>query len=119
MLYRDDEFSVYVQSTVDVATSALLRDLATGLIEAVNGLNYGAGAPVTPVVKAIALEVAARAYRNPDGVQSRTRAIDDYSTTDRWDAVALGVFLTDSEIARLSRHAHLPVRTAWLGSRVC
>jgi hypothetical protein len=101
-IYSLEEFASYVQSDVDTATASLLRDLVTGLIQAVDGNNYSATSP-SATVKAVALEAAARSYRNPGGITSRSESIDDYSVTDRWEDTAkeLGVFLTDREIARL------------------
>jgi hypothetical protein len=62
--------------------------------------------PETPVpvwVKAMALEVGARAARNPKGLASWTRSVDDASRTERLpDAAArAGIYLTDDERARL------------------
>lgn len=101
-LFTPEEFASYVQSDVDTATTVLLRELVTGLIEAVDGNDYTVDTP-TATVKAIALEATARAYRNPDGIASRSEAIDDYSVTNRWDTQAadLGLYLTSGEIARL------------------
>jgi hypothetical protein len=73
----------------------------------VNGLVTEAWkTPETPVpfwVKTIALETAARAARNPKGLASWTRSLDDGSRTERLpDAAArAGVYLTDVDRARL------------------
>lgn len=73
----------------------------------VNGVITDAWAnPVDPIpywVKAIALEAGARAARNPKGLQSWTRAVDDASRTERYSEAAArtGVYLTDDELARL------------------
>lgn len=101
-LYTLEEFASYVQSDVDTATATLLRALVTGLIEAIDGNDYTTDTP-TAAAKAIGLEAAGRAYRNPNGSTSRSEAIDDYSVTDRWEtqAAELGVFLTFAEMARL------------------
>jgi hypothetical protein len=100
-IYSAEEFASYVQSDVDTATTVLLRSLVTGLIEDVTGLDYDLVMP-TATVKAVALEAAGRAYRNPNGVSSRTEGIGNYNYTDRWEASAeLGVLLTDGDLARL------------------
>lgn len=75
--------------------------------ELVNGLiNEAWRTPVEPVpawVRAIALEVGARAARNPKGLQSWTRSIDDGSRTERLaeSGARAGIYLTDDEAARL------------------
>lgn len=79
---------------------------ATRWAEIVNGVVTDAWAvPENPVpywVKAIALECGARAARNPKGLQSWTKSVDDASRTERFAAAArTGVFLTDDELARL------------------
>lgn len=78
------------------------------IVELVNDLVTEAWAePVDPVpsrVKLIALEVAARPARNPKGLSSWTRSVDDASRTERLSdsAARTGVFLTDEEAAYLS-----------------
>jgi hypothetical protein len=103
-LYTLEEFASYVQSDVDTYTATLLRDLVTGLIDAAVGISFDPDAGTT-AQKAVALEAAARSYRNPNGISSVTVAIDDYSRTDRWESAALaarvGVYLTAAERAEL------------------
>ena len=103
-LYTLEEFASYVQSDVDTYTATLLRDLVTGLIDAVVGDTFDPDAG-TVTQKAVALEAARRAYQNPNGTTSTTVSIDDYSRTDRWEmarlADRLGVFLTAAERADL------------------
>lgn len=84
----------------------LLIELTNGLIEEVCGEG-----PYPAHVAAVALEVAARAYRNPDGFSSET--IDDY--TYRRDAATrqAGVYLTDEERSRLCGGAPR-VKMGWL-----
>lgn len=55
--------------------------------------------PVPVRVQAIALEVGARAWRNPEGYSSET--IDDYTYRRDADTRRAGVYLTDSERAEL------------------
>ncbi|RNL66246.1 hypothetical protein EFK50_01060 [Nocardioides marmoriginsengisoli] len=62
--------------------------------------------PVEPVpawVRAIAFEVGARASRNPKGLQSWTRSVDDASRTERYSeqGARAGIYLTPEEAARL------------------
>jgi hypothetical protein len=96
-LYTIQEFADYLESDVNDARATLLRDLVTGLIAEVAGATWVLDDAST-TVKAIALAAAGRAYVNPQGLESQTRAIDDYSTTDRWSADSVGLFLTDSEV---------------------
>lgn len=89
-LYTLDEFAAYMQSdAINTTTATLLLDLVTGLVDE---LGTFTAYPVS--VKAVALEAAARAYRNPDGLTSET--VDDW--TGRRESAA-GVYLTESEIA--------------------
>lgn len=74
----------------------------------VNGLvNEVWAEPIEPVpfwVHALALEVGARASRNPKGLQSWTRSLDDGQRTERISEDAakhVGVYLTDDERNRL------------------
>lgn len=77
-----------------------LADLANGIVEE-EWRN-----PVDPApawVVAIALEAAARPARNPRGLGSITRSIDDGSRTERYSEAAAraGVYLLDAELRRL------------------
>jgi len=79
-------------------------------VELANDLVTEAWAEADPVnipawVRGIALEAAARAARNPRGLESWTRSIDDASRTERLPKTAAlgGVFLTDDERVRLGR----------------
>lgn len=75
---------------------ALIVELANGVVESV----WTAGTTPAPArVRAITFEVAARAWRNPEGYSSET--VDDY--TYRRDAATRsgGVYLTDAERAEL------------------
>lgn len=79
--------------------------------ELVNGVVTEAWkCPVDPVpawVRAIALEVGARASRNPKGLQSWTRSVDDASRTERYSdsGARAGIYLTPEEAARLGGKA--------------
>lgn len=79
-----------------------LAELANGLVEA-EWRN-----PVDPApawVVTIALEAAARPARNPRGLGSVTRSIDDGSRTERYSETAAraGVYLLDAELRRLQQ----------------
>lgn len=97
-LYTLTEFASYVQSDVDTATALLLRDLVTGLIEAVDGNDYTTAAP-SAAAKAVALEAAARGYLNPQGYTSET--IGEYTYRREGEAAERGIFLTAAEVGRL------------------
>lgn len=94
----------YLGASADGITNerlALIVDLANGIV------TDAWAHPVLPApagVVAIALEVAARPLRNPKGLSSFTRHVDDASRTERLsDAAArAGVFLTDDERAILT-----------------
>lgn len=88
------------------AGSPCLSD-AEYYVELVNGLVTDAWAnpvdPVPPSVRAIALEAAGRASRNPKALTSVTRSADDGSRTERMaeKATRAGVYLTADERAEL------------------
>lgn len=104
-LYDIPEFASYVQvdqAALNAGTAELLLTLVTGLMADLTGKDYtDASTAVTATEKAIALEAAARPYRNPTGITAKTESVDDWSETDRWSADGLGVYLTDAEQARL------------------
>lgn len=80
---------------VDDVSADLYVDLANGLVSDV----VGELDPVPTRVKAIALEVAARGYRNPNGYTSVTTSFDDSSKTWRRELSGsqAGIYLTDAE----------------------
>jgi hypothetical protein len=80
-------------------------DTVTGAVRRVE-VTYTHGYAVIPDdIKALCLEVAARGYRNPAGLRSQQRAVDDYSETDTYATETVGaVGLTPSE-ARTARRA--------------
>ena len=62
--------------------------------------------PMPAEAKAIALEVAARPFRNPEGATSISRSVDDWTKTVRWEtggdrAGRAGVYLTEYEKSAL------------------
>lgn len=74
----------------------LLVGLANGIVS--DALGNPEGDPSTKA-RSITLEVAARAYRNPDGYSSET--VDDYTYRLPEDARRAGVYLTATEAAEL------------------
>lgn len=94
------QLAAYLRQPVtelDAAASSLYVELANGIVTEVTGELD----PVPVRVRAIALEVAARAYRNPEGVTSET--IDDYTWRRGESTSGAGVYLTPDEYATLAR----------------
>lgn len=94
-IISDAELVSYLRLSAGDSSTALFASMADELVT-----EYVGTLTSTPVrVKAIALEVAARAYRNPDGYSSET--VDDY--TYRRDAATrqAGIYLTATERADL------------------
>lgn len=95
-IISDADLASYLRLSAVDSSVTLFAQLANGVVEDITG-------PLTTVpirVKAITLEAAARAYRNPNGYSSET--IDDY--TYRRDAATrqAGVYLTSAEAAELA-----------------
>lgn len=91
---------------IDSSDLASYRGANTDIIlELANELVLDIIGDLTPLparVRAITLEVAARATRNPDGVTSQTSSIDDWTRTKRWEAAAqAGVYVSDAERVEL------------------
>ncbi len=84
----------------------LVLELANGLITDV----VGATATVTTKMRSIALEVAARALRNPNGYSSER--IDDYGYNLPAETRQAGVYLTPSEVSALQAMS-APVASAY------
>src|SRR4051812_31726872 len=74
------------------AEVSMIVELADGIVSEVVGT---VPFPVPTRMRAIALEVAARAYRNPNGYSSET--IDDYTYRRDNSTQQAGVYLTDAE----------------------
>lgn len=79
------------------STALLLRDLAVGLIDEVAAPEFTAS---SIRAKGIALEVVARAYRNPGGFSSET--VDDYTYRRASSTGTAGVYLTSEERSALT-----------------
>jgi hypothetical protein len=69
-------------------------------------VTYSHGFTTIPkTIKGLCLQAAARAFRNPAGLRSSQRAVDDYSKTDTYasETLPLSVDLTDGEVAQARR----------------
>jgi hypothetical protein len=105
-LFTTDELAAYPGTEgLTTETADLLQELAEGLIFEV---VPQATAETTTVAKAIALEVVARAYRNPGGYSSET--VDDYTYRRDSATRAAGVYLTPEERALLTALTDTPRR---------
>lgn len=89
----DSDLTSYVR--LPDADVALYVELANGIVSEL----VGDLVEVPTRVRAITLEVAARAFRNPNGYSSET--VDDYTYRRDADTRQAGVYLTDSERAEL------------------
>lgn len=85
-------------------------DLLVELANEVVTERYGETSPVPARVRAITLEVAARAWRNPDGYSSET--IDDYTYRRDAETRRAGIYLTAGELAELGGSKRS--RVGWL-----
>ncbi len=104
------------ESSLDEAAAGLYVDLANGLVT--DAVGEELVAPFPAVVRAVTLEAAARAYRNPEGASSES--IDDYTFRRDNGTASGGVYLTDDEVSRLARLAggrpsvrSVKLRTPW------
>lgn len=97
----------------EVPNAELVVELANGLVtDLIGDLD-----PAPARLRAIALEAAARGYRNPQAYTSVTVGIDDYDKTTRREGKQVdrfGVYLTDEETAELL--GFLGVRRRRVGS---
>lgn len=85
-------------------------DSVTGTLLRVE-VTYTHGYATIPAeIKGICLDVAARAYRNPEGLRSRERAVDDYRESDTYATETVGgsVMLSPSEVRAARRALGLP-----------
>lgn len=95
--------------------------LANGLVTDV----IGEDAILNTEMETITLDVAARAFTNPDGTSSVTMSFDDSSKTKRWEGgpatsdISRRVYLTDEERDRLGVLAGKAVTagTIFMGTR--
>lgn len=91
------ELEWFLQTEVDLQPAQFLLGLAQGLIVD----QIGEPVPWPSTAKAVALAATGRAYLNPNGIKSETTGP---FTTVR-EAAALGVYLTDEEVARLHQQS--------------
>lgn len=78
-LFTIDEFASYVQQDVDTSSATVARRVASGWLMSATGLT--SFDTVDDRLFAWGLELAAIAFRNPDGLASES--IDDHNMT--WD----------------------------------
>lgn len=92
-LFTDDELAAYPGTEgISVETAQLLQDLAEGLVYE---LIPQATADASLRAKGIALEMVARAFRNPNGYAAEN--VDDYGYRRPAATAASGVYLTADE----------------------
>lgn len=102
-MFTLEELAFYLPDTADNPDRAqLIQDLTFGRIYAT---IPQAIADASPVARAIALEVAARAYRNAQGYAREQ--VDDYSYQRPVTTQEAGVYLTEGERAELLRLAEV------------
>ena len=96
-IITDTELASYLERAVTPALTMKV-DLANDLVLE---LPYATplAEPYSARVRAITLEVAARAVRNPNGASSET--VDDYTYRLPSETRQAGVYLTDAERAEL------------------
>ncbi len=96
----DEAAAAYTATSQESEYLQLIVELVNELV-----LEYWAKPrqPVPAKVRLLALEVAGRAIRNPKGLASWTRSVDDASRTERagGDLSRFGVYLTSAEKALL------------------
>lgn len=84
---------------VDTYTAELVLDMASEAIRSV-ARDATLDAPTAPLeLTRICLQAAGRGYKNPQGLRSQQRAVDDYSETDTYatETLAASVELTPQE----------------------
>lgn len=105
-----EELAAYLQdSTITDDVAGLVVDLANEIVTDVVGAQDD---PYPARVRAITFEVAARAFRNPEGYSSET--IDDYTYRRDAETRRAGVYLTETERAELGGSPVGTVRMGWL-----
>lgn len=101
-IISEQELAAYLRVDLDPGMGLVIQ-LTNGIVT--EAWANPTGLLVAPKwVEAIAYEVAARAWRNPDGLSSWTLSFDDGSRTQRLpdQAARAGVFLTDVERDQLA-----------------
>jgi hypothetical protein len=79
-LFTIPEFASYLQQDVDTSSATVARRVANGWLLSATGLSDWT-VPVADMLFGWGLELAAIAFRNPDGVSSE--GVDDHNVT--WD----------------------------------
>jgi hypothetical protein len=79
-LFTIAEFASYIQQDVDTSSATVARRVASGWLLSATGLT-DFPTPISDSLFGWGLELAAIAFRNPEGVASES--IDDHSVT--WD----------------------------------
>lgn len=83
-LFTIEEFASYLHQDVDTSSATVARRIASGWLKSATGL-IDFTAPIDDQLFAWGLELAAIAFRNPDGVASES--IDDHNVSwhrERW-----------------------------------
>jgi hypothetical protein len=78
-LFTIDELASYLQQDVDTSTATVARRIASGWLKSATGLADWPTNPVDDQLFAWGLELAAMAYRNPDGAASES--VDDHNVS--------------------------------------
>lgn len=79
-LFEISEFASYMQQDVDTSSATVARRVASGWLKSATGLSDWSS-PVDDQLFGWGLELAAIAFRNPDGAASES--VDDHQVT--WD----------------------------------
>ena len=93
-LFEISELASYLQQDVDTSSATVARRVASGWLKSATGLTDFT-APVADQLFAWGLELAAIAFRNPDGATSES--IDDHSVS--WDRQRRIDILTEAQRA--------------------
>lgn len=112
IIYADELASYLRDDSLSGTDLDLIVELANGVVSEVIG-EQAEGWEPSARVRAITLEVAARAYRNPGGYSSET--IDDYTYRRDAETRQAGVYLTSAEIDELQVPTGAPhAKVGWL-----
>ena len=119
-MLTESRLANYLRVTIPEGAANEILDIANGIVQEILGLPDTAKFTDLPYeVRGVLMELAADPFRNPPGATSRTKSIDDWTTTERWEAArATGVRLSDADRALLHRYRDeaAGVQTAARGS---
>lgn len=93
-LFTIAEFASYIQQDVDTSSATVARRVASGWLLAATGLADFT-VPISDSLFGWGLELAAIAFRNPDGAASES--VDDHSVT--WDRIRRTQILKEAAAA--------------------